>query len=75
MLVGNKKDLEAERQIPYEEGLNYAAKNGFLFMETSAVRQESVEAAIFELIREIKISRKSEGGGGGGRKEEKCLIA
>ena len=36
VLVGNKLDLENERQISYEEGESFAQKNNMYFFETSA---------------------------------------
>ncbi len=36
ILIGNKCDLEEERKVNKEEGLNYANKNGFKFFECSA---------------------------------------
>lgn len=43
VLVGNKKDLDNNRQISYEEGETLAKKNGMLFYETSAKTGENVE--------------------------------
>ena len=45
MLIGNKKDLEEQRQVKYEEGKELAEKNNFLFIETSAKTAENVEQA------------------------------
>ena len=43
MLIGNKCDLEPERQVSKEEGLLYANKNGlFAFEETSAKTSHQV---------------------------------
>ena len=36
MLVGNKCDLESDRQVSREEAEAYAKSNGMLFTETSA---------------------------------------
>ena len=36
MLIGNKCDLEAKRQVSKEEGEKFAKENGLVFMETSA---------------------------------------
>ena len=36
ILIGNKNDLENERQVSYEEGESFAKENGLLFLETSA---------------------------------------
>ncbi len=36
MLIGNKIDLESERQVMTDEGANFAQKQGMYFWETSA---------------------------------------
>jgi Ras-related protein Rab-14 len=36
MLVGNKRDLESERDVSYEEAAKFAQENGLHFMESSA---------------------------------------
>ena len=36
MLIGNKCDLDARRQVSTEEGDRFAKENGLIFMETSA---------------------------------------
>ncbi|VDP54486.1 unnamed protein product [Soboliphyme baturini] len=35
-LIGNKSDLEKERDVPYEEAKQFAEENGLLFLEASA---------------------------------------
>jgi len=45
ILIGNKKDLEEQRQVKYEEGKDLAAKNNLLFLETSAKTAENVQEA------------------------------
>ena len=42
ILVGNKSDLENERQVTYDEGKNFADMNGMLFLETSAKECKNV---------------------------------
>ena len=43
ILVGNKKDCEAERQVPFEMGKAFAESHGFIhFIETSAKTGEGV---------------------------------
>ena len=42
VLVGNKKDLESEREVSYEEGLEFAKRNKLIFFETSAKTNENV---------------------------------
>ena len=43
VLVGNKKDLAAQRQVSYEEGLEFARRNKLIFFETSAKTAENVD--------------------------------
>ena len=43
MLIGNKCDLDARRQVSTEEGERFAKENGLIFMETSAKTAFNVE--------------------------------
>lgn len=51
MLVGNKSDLEDERKISKQKGLEYAEKNKLAFYEVSAKDGTNVEL-IFTKIAE-----------------------
>ena len=46
MLIGNKTDLENERQVSFEEGQQFAKQNGLLFAETSAKNHHDIEQVI-----------------------------
>jgi Ras-related protein Rab-14 len=35
-LIGNKSDLEAQRDVTYEEAKQFAEENGLMFIEASA---------------------------------------
>merc|ERR1712046_19517 len=43
VLVGNKIDMETERQVSWEEGQTFAKKNDLIFFETSAKTGENVD--------------------------------
>ncbi|WP_457558924.1 GTP-binding protein [Candidatus Harpocratesius sp.] len=51
LLVGNKIDLG--REVSRQEGLDFAMKHGFLFMECSAKTGENVEDMFYKLAVEI----------------------
>ncbi|XP_071490582.1 circularly permutated Ras protein 1-like [Diadema antillarum] len=52
-LVGNKSDLESERQVTAAEGQAAATKHGMAFMETSALTGSNVPESFEALVREI----------------------
>lgn len=56
MLVGNKCDLEDKREVETAEGEELAKQIGCQFKETSAKTRENVEAAFYDLVREIRRS-------------------
>lgn len=53
MLVGNKSDLEESRTVTKQEGLDFANKNNFLFMETSALDTTNIELAFLILAKKV----------------------
>ncbi|EFA86540.1 hypothetical protein PPL_00339 [Heterostelium album PN500] len=54
ILVGNKCDLDNERQVSTTEGQEMAKSYSCPFMETSAKSRVNVEEAFYELVREIR---------------------
>eukprot|EP01115_Flamella_aegyptia_P011077 TRINITY_DN50594_c0_g1_i1.p1 TRINITY_DN50594_c0_g1~~TRINITY_DN50594_c0_g1_i1.p1 ORF type:complete len:189 (+),score=57.86 TRINITY_DN50594_c0_g1_i1:19-585(+) len=58
-LIGNKCDLETERQVTTSEGSDLAKSWGCPFFESSAKTRTNVDEAFFSVVREI---RKATGG-------------
>ena len=48
ILIGNKSDLESQRQVSFEEGQELADHYGVRFLETSAKNSKNVEG-VFKL--------------------------
>lgn len=54
LVVGNKCDLENERQVSYEEGDMLAKSFNCKFMETSAKQRINVEETFYDLVRSVR---------------------
>lgn len=54
VLIGNKCDLETERQVTTGEGSELGKSFGCPFLETSAKTRVNVEEGFFELVRVIR---------------------
>ncbi len=59
ILIGNKCDLEEDRDIKFEEGQAFANRNGMQFMETSAKANTNINEA-FEALAKLMIKFTSE---------------
>ena len=53
VLVGNKIDLEENRAVSYDEGSEFAIKNGLIFEETSAKTGQGIEEIFLKSAKEI----------------------
>ena len=53
VLVGNKNDLAEQRQVNYEEGVEFAKRNGLIFFETSAKTSDNVDEVFTHAARII----------------------
>ncbi|MCJ1362628.1 Ras GTPase [Acarospora aff. strigata] len=54
IVVGNKCDLDGERQVSKQEGETVARQFGCKFIETSAKSRINVDNAFFDIVREIR---------------------
>jgi len=54
IVVGNKCDLEGEREVSTEEGQALARQFGCKFIETSAKSRRNVDSAFYDIVREIR---------------------
>lgn len=53
IVVGNKSDMAAERQVTTEEGERFAAENNLVFLETSAKTAANVEEAFVSVAASV----------------------
>ena len=53
ILIGNKSDLESQRQVTYEEGQELANNNGIKFYEASAKTGQNIEEIFSDSVNEI----------------------
>eukprot|EP00002_Diphylleia_rotans_P022614 TRINITY_DN442_c0_g3_i1.p1 TRINITY_DN442_c0_g3~~TRINITY_DN442_c0_g3_i1.p1 ORF type:complete len:188 (+),score=45.87 TRINITY_DN442_c0_g3_i1:82-645(+) len=75
VIVGNKSDLENERQVSTAEGRELAKSVGCPFMETSAKTRVNVEECFFELVREIRRQKNNSDAGNKKKAKKKgCLL-
>lgn len=56
ILVGNKADLDHQREVPSSEGASLAQVWGCPFLETSAKNTQNVNEVFIEIVREMNTS-------------------
>ncbi|KAK7957062.1 uncharacterized protein PG986_006284 [Apiospora aurea] len=63
VVVGNKCDLESEREVSRQEGEQLAKNFNCSFIETSAKSRINVDKAFYDIVREIRrFNREMQGG-------------
>jgi GTPase KRas protein len=68
VLVGNKSDKSAKREISFEDGMALARKWNCKFWEVSAKNKVNIDTAFYECARNIRSSEREV------RKERCCLL-
>ena len=76
VIVGNKCDLEALRQVTTTEGKDLAKSFGSAFEESSAKARINVEESFYELVRCIRkdIAKSDKANKNGTRKFKNCKL-
>ena len=58
VVLGNKTDLEDQREVSSEEGAGFALENNYIFMEASCLKNDNVANAFETLIETTNIESK-----------------
>lgn len=62
LIIGNKSDLNEDREVSTEQGKQFAAKNGIDYLETSSKMHIGVDEAFETLVKKILEQREIEEG-------------
>ena len=62
LIIGNKSDLNEDREVTTEQGKQFAAKNGIDYLETSSKMHIGVDEAFETLVKKILEQREIEEG-------------
>lgn len=78
VVVGNKCDLEADRQATAEEGEEYARRLNAPYLETSARTGVNLEDAFLRLVKEVQtwpVREPKAGTKSSGKDMQKCCVS
>lgn len=56
-IIGNKLDLDADRQVTYEEGLQLAQRNNFMFLEVSARAKVGIDEVFEDVLNQVVLQQ------------------
>lgn len=74
ILVGNKCDLEDERVVGKDQGLNLAKSFSCAFLESSAKAKINVNEIFYDLVRQINRKSPERKSNGRSNKKKCCLL-
>ncbi|XP_037014695.1 ras-related protein Ral-A-like [Artibeus jamaicensis] len=74
LLVGNRSDLESERQVSVQEAKARAKQWNVNYVEASAETRTNVDKIFFDLMREIRARKMEDSREKKGKKEKKSLV-
>jgi len=74
ILVGNKTDRGAEREVGKEEGMGLARQYNWDFIETSAKTRQNLEQAYYTVVRRIRGTTETSPRPPRPQKKRKCMI-
>ena len=74
ILIGNKIDLEDNREVTTEEGYDFALQNGYMFIETSCLTNENIYDALEAIIYETFLIKMKEEENKDNNHEKKNLL-
>lgn len=75
IVAGNKCDLQSQRQVPAQVGLEWARKHNCGFMETSARNTVNIEETFALIIRRVVAARRLAAAGPEGDAQRNTIIA
>jgi Ras-related protein Rab-1A len=75
LLVGNKSDLTAKRQVSYEQAKEFADSMNMEFIETSAKQASNVDLAFTKIATQIKNRMATQPTAAGGLADSKPVTA
>jgi small GTP-binding protein len=74
VMIGNKKDMEDQREVKSAEAEQFATSQGVRWVEASAKTCENVHEAIHSLVRLITAYRLKSDGGTKPREKKGCVL-